>query len=96
LQTAVTDTKVVQNVLVETQAGVRTEIDVISTTPAGTTRLQEAKASATARLTPNQKAAHPEIEQTGATVVSKTKAGYPRGSQIPPTKVEVKRPAPKH
>jgi RHS repeat-associated protein len=91
-ETAATDTNVVQNLRVTTTGGTRTEIDIASRTSSGAIRLQEAKASERARLTPNQAKAHPEIEQSGATVVSRNKAGYPAGSRIPPTKVEVVRP----
>ena len=38
---------------------------------------------------------HPEIEKSGATVVGRGKPGYPGGTQIPPTRVEVVRPKPK-
>jgi len=58
----------------------------------GAVHLQEAKSSAAARPTPNQAKAHPEIAKTGATVVGQGKPGYPGGTKIPPTKVEVVRP----
>jgi hypothetical protein len=90
--TALTDTNVVQNVTVRTQSGVRTQIDVVSTNSAGNVVLQEAKSSATAPLTPNQAAAHPEIGRSGATVVGKGKPPYGGGTQIPPTPVKVVRP----
>jgi hypothetical protein len=91
-ETAVTDTKVAQNVMVKTESGVKTQIDIMSTKPSGALRMQEAKASATAKSTPNQVAAHPEIEKTGATVVGKGKPDYPGGTKIPPTEVEIVRP----
>jgi RHS repeat-associated protein len=90
--TALTDTNVAQNVMVKTQSGVRTQIDVVSTNASGNVALTEAKSSATARLTPAQAAAHPEIAKTGATVVGKGKPGYPGGTSIPPTQVKVVRP----
>ena len=90
--TALTDSNVVQNVMVRTQSGVRTQIDVVSTSPSGSVVLQEAKSSATAPLTPNQAAAHPEIANTGATVVGQGKPPYVGGTQIPPTPVKVVRP----
>jgi hypothetical protein len=43
-------------------------------------------------VTPGQAQAHPEIQKTGATVVGKGKPGYPAGTQIPPTSVNVIRP----
>jgi integrase len=58
----------------------------------GDVRLQEAKSSATAKLTDRQKAAHPEIQKSGATVVGKGKPDYPGGTKIQPTKVEIVRP----
>jgi hypothetical protein len=54
--------------------------------------LTEAKSSQTARLTPNQAKAFPKIEQTGATVKGVGKPGFPGGTQIPPTKVDIVRP----
>jgi len=54
--------------------------------------LTEAKSSATAPLTANQTKAFPEIEKTGATVKGAGKPGFPGGTQIPPTKVEIVRP----
>jgi RHS repeat-associated protein len=90
--TALSDTNVAQNVTVRTQSGVRTQIDVVSTNAAGDIALREAKSSATAGLTPNQAAAHPDIANTGATVVGRGKPSYPGGTQIPPTTVQVVRP----
>lgn len=90
--TALTDTNVVQNVTVRTQSGVRTQIDVVSTNPAGQVVLTEAKSSATAPLTRAQAAAHPEIAQSGATVAGKGKPPYVGGTQIPPTEVKIVRP----
>jgi RHS repeat-associated protein len=87
-----TDTKVVEQVTLKTESGAKTRMDVVSTDVSGNVRLQEAKGSATAPLTPSQAVAHPEIEQTGATVVGKGKSGYPGGTKIPPTKVEIVRP----
>ena len=72
---AVTDTNVVQNVTIKTESGVKTVMDIVSKDASGNTALTEAKSSATARLTPNQTAAHPEIGQTGGTVVSQGKPG---------------------
>jgi RHS repeat-associated protein len=86
------DPGAVQNVTVKTQSGVRTVIDVVSKDASGRTELTEAKSSATARLTGPQRAAHPEIAKTGATVAGKGKPGYPGGTRIPPTQVNVVRP----
>jgi RHS repeat-associated protein len=86
------DSKVAEQVTLKTESGVKTKMDVVSTKPSGEVRLQEAKSSAEAPLTKNQKIAHPEIEKSGATVVGKGKPDYPGGTKIPPTKVEVVRP----
>jgi hypothetical protein len=64
--TEATDTDVAEQVTLKTQSGVKTKMDVVSKTDSGTVRLQEAKSSAEAPLTRNQKLAHPEIEKTGA------------------------------
>jgi RHS repeat-associated protein len=91
-RTALTDSNVVQNLKVRTSSGVDFEIDVASKNSSGTFRGQEAKASATARLSKPQQAGHPEMARSGATVVSKNKPGYPAGSRLPPTNIEVVRP----
>jgi hypothetical protein len=52
----------------------------------------ECKASETAPLTRNQKRAFPEIEQSGGRIMGKGKPGFPGGTQIPPTRVEILRP----
>jgi RHS repeat-associated protein len=88
-----TQTGVVQQVTVKTQSGVRTRIDVAGRDAStGAVRLTEAKSSGTAPLTKNQKAAFPEIEQSGATVLGKGKPGFDGGTAIPPTKVDIVRP----
>jgi hypothetical protein len=43
-------------------------------------------------LTKNQKKGFLAIEKNGGTVVGKGKPGYPGGTQIPPTKVDINRP----
>ena len=86
------DPGTVQNVTLQTQSGTRTVMDFVGKDANGSISLTEAKSSATARLTPNQAAAHPEIANTGATVMGKGKPGYPGGTQIPPTNVNVVRP----
>lgn len=89
---ATVQTGTVQNVTVETQSGTRTVVDVMGRDQAGNIALTEAKSSATAPLTPNQAAAHPEIAESGATVVGQGKGEFTGGTQIPPTKVDVVRP----
>jgi hypothetical protein len=73
--TKATDTKVAEQVTLKTESGVKTRMDVVSQKPAGTVRLQEAKSSAKAPLTKAQKAAHPEIAKSGATVVGQLDKG---------------------
>jgi hypothetical protein len=79
-------------VTVETKNGVKTRIDFATKDQTGQIGLTEAKSSATAPLTPNQAKAFPEIEKTGATVKGAGKPGFPGGTQIPPTKVDIVRP----
>ena len=55
----------------------------------GTTRLSDMKASAKAPFTPNQTVVYPELEIYGGVVVGKGKAPYVRGTNIPPTVVDV-------
>lgn len=87
-----TDTDVVQQVTIKTQSGVRTRVDLLSKDSTGATRCTECKASATAPLTTNQRLAFPEIQQSGGVVVGKGKPGFPGGTQIPPTKIDIVRP----
>jgi RHS repeat-associated protein len=91
-KTAETDTDVVQNITIKTDSGTKTVMDVVSRDSSGNPRLQEAKSSDTAPLTPNQRATHPEIKRTGGTVVGRGKPGFPGGTKIPPTSVDVVRP----
>jgi filamentous hemagglutinin len=83
---------VAQQVTVKTQSGVRTRIDLMGRDASGNIVCTECKASATASLTRNQAAAFPEIQQSGAVVVGKGKPGFPGGTQIPPTTVDIVRP----
>ncbi|MDR2838507.1 MAG: hypothetical protein LBV49_08130, partial [Azonexus sp.] len=83
---------VVEQVTVKTQSGVKTRIDLIGRDAAGNIVCTECKASLTAPLTKNQAAAFPEIKQSGAIVVGQGKPGFPGGTQIPPTKVDIIRP----
>jgi RHS repeat-associated protein len=91
-QLKATQTGVVQEVTVKTTGGVKTRIDIIGRDAKGNIVCTECKASATAPLTKNQAAAHPQIQQSGAVVVGQGKPGFPGGTVIPPTKVEVIRP----
>ena len=87
-----TQTGVVQQVTVKTQSGTRTRIDLMGRDADGNIVCTECKASETAPLTTNQKIAFPEIQESGAVVVGKGKPGFPGGTQIPPTTVNVVRP----
>jgi RHS repeat-associated protein len=82
---------VVEQLTVKTESGVKTKLDFAGK-ESGQTVLTEAKGSATAPFTPNQTKAFPEIQKTGCTVCGKGKPGFPGGTKIPPTKVNVVRP----
>jgi hypothetical protein len=78
----------------QTMSGAKTRLDYLFRDPStNAIRCFECKSSATARLRPNQVVAFPEIESSGATIVGAGKPGFPRGTIIPPTKVEVIRPS---
>lgn len=87
-----TSTEVAEEVTVRTASGVKTRVDIMSRDAAGKISCHECKASATAPLTKNQKAAHPEIAASGAVVVGKGKPGFPAGTVIPPQEVKIIRP----
>ncbi len=57
-------------------------------------KLTDAKSSATAGFTPNQTTGYPLLQQNGGVVVGNNGAafGFPAGTQIPPTKVDIVRP----
>jgi hypothetical protein len=81
-----------QQITVKTKSGVKTRIDIIGKNKeTGQIECVECKSSSTAPLTKNQKKAFPEIEESGAIVIGKGKPPYTGGTQIPPTKVEVRR-----
>ena len=86
-------TGIVRQVTVETESGIKTRLDLVGRDASGSVRLTEAKASETARLTPNQRTAFPEIAETGCTVCGQGKPGFPGGTRIPPTNVEIVRPS---
>ncbi|SDS95921.1 S-type pyocin domain-containing protein [Pseudomonas granadensis] len=81
-----------QQVTIKTQSGTRTRLDMIGRDASGDIACVECKASDTAPLTRNQKRAFPEIEQSGGRIMGKGKPGFPGGTQIPPTRVEILRP----
>ncbi len=80
-------------VTIEVKDGTKTRMDFVSVED-GNIKLTEAKSSTTAPLTPNQKTAHPQIEQYGGTIKGNngSNIGLPSGTEIPPTKVDVIRP----
>ncbi|MDH1558792.1 S-type pyocin domain-containing protein [Pseudomonas chengduensis] len=84
-----------QQVTVKTRSGTRTRLDMIGRDADGNVSCVECKASETAPLTRNQRQGFPEIEQSGAVIVGKGKPGFPGGTEIPPTRVEISRPFPK-
>ncbi|RON69830.1 S-type pyocin domain-containing protein [Pseudomonas fluorescens] len=81
-----------QQVTVKTESGTRTRLDMIGRDKNGDITCVECKASDTAPLTRNQKKAFPEIERSGGTIVGKGKPGFPGGTVIPPTRVDIVRP----
>ena len=87
-----TQTGVVQQVTVKTKSGTKTRIDLMGRDASGNIVCTECKASATAPLTKNQKTAFPEIRQSGGIVVGKGKPGFPGGTKVPPTRVNIVRP----
>jgi RHS repeat-associated protein len=81
---------VVEQVTVKTKSGTKTVLDGIGIDKnSGEISIQEYKASLTAPLTKNQKIAHPEIEESGATVVGKGKPPFGGGTEIPPTEIKI-------
>jgi hypothetical protein len=81
-----------QQVTIKTESGTRTRLDMIGRDANGDIACVECKASETAPLTRNQKRAFPEIEHSGGRIVGKGKPGFPGGTEIPPTRVEILRP----
>jgi len=69
-------------------------LDNVSRNQNGAVVLTDAKSSATAGLTKNQKIGYPALQQNGGTVMGQKGAdlGYPAGFQIGPTKVIIVRP----
>ncbi|ROO08083.1 pyocin [Pseudomonas fluorescens] len=81
-----------QQVTIKTESGTRTRLDMIGRDANGDINCVECKASDTAPLTRNQKQAFPEIERSGGTIVGKGKPGFPGGTVLPPTRVDIVRP----
>jgi RHS repeat-associated protein len=71
-------------------SGKNVRLDAVGTDRAtGNVRLTDAKASPTARFTPNQTVVYPELQKHGGTVAGAGKPPYSGGTVIPPTKVDV-------
>ncbi|MDA2168368.1 pre-toxin TG domain-containing protein [Bacillus pacificus] len=86
------DTVVEQITLKTNKTGTKTRLDFLgANNDLEDIRIVEAKGSPTAPLTKKQKIAIPEIEEHGATVVGKGKPPFVGGTEIPPTKVEIRR-----
>jgi RHS repeat-associated protein len=85
-------TGLVQQLTVKTESGIRTKLDIVGRDSSGAIKCTECKSSATAPLTKAQKAGFPEIGKTGAVVLGKGKSGFPGGTIIPPTKIDIVRP----
>jgi len=79
-------------VTMKTPSGIVTRMDIVSRDSFGNMCLFECKSSWTAPLTKNQSLAFPEIKQFGATILGQGKPGFPGGTIIPPTKVNILRP----
>jgi RHS repeat-associated protein len=86
------NTSISEQVSMKAKNGVTVKLDGVSKSAAGKTVLTEAKSSATAPPTTNQKVAFPSIAEHGAVVVGKGKPGFPGGTVIPPTQVDIIRP----
>jgi hypothetical protein len=85
-------TNIVEQVTIKAGNGVNTRVDAVSTNTSGRIALTEAKSSSTAPLTGNQKVAFPSIAQSGGVVIGNGKPGYPGGTIIPPTQINIVRP----
>lgn len=84
---------IVEQITIKTKSGTRTRIDVVGKNKkTGKIELTEAKSSKSAPLTKNQKKAFPEIAESGGEVVGKGKGIFKKGTEIPATKVNIKRP----
>ena len=79
-------------VTAKTGSGIRIRIDIIGRDLSGNICLFECKSSLTAPLTKNQTLAFPEILKSGGTIVGKGKPGFPGGTVISPSSVNMLRP----
>ena len=84
-------TDISEQVTVKTKSGTNVKPDFLSRDQNGNVKVTEAKGSQDAPLTPNQTKGFPEIEQSSGTVVGAGKPGFPGGTTIPPTPVDIAR-----
>jgi RHS repeat-associated protein len=79
-----------KQITIETRSGVQTRLDFLTKDPkTGEIGCIECKTSATAPLTPKQTLTIPEIGRTGGMIVGAGKPGFPGGTQLPPTVVQI-------
>ena len=79
-----------QQITIETASGVRTRLDFLTLDPVtGDIGCVECKASSTAPLTTNQTLGFSEIGQSGGTIVGAGKPGFPGGTVIAPTNLQI-------
>lgn len=84
------DIDIASQLTLETPSGKRTRMDFVTRDPtSGTIRCIECKASDTAPLRTRQREAFPEIGTSGAMVKGAGKPGFPGGTVLPPTNVEI-------
>jgi hypothetical protein len=80
-------------ITVRTPTGAETRLDFVTRDPVSKEiGCIECKGSEKARTTSNQNRAFPEIKQRGATIIGNGKPGFPGGTEIPPTQVQIWRP----
>lgn len=87
-----TNTNVESQITIKVANGTVTRLDNVSLDSSGQIALHEAKSSATAGLTRNQRAAHPQLQRSGGVVIGKGKGIFTGGTIIPPTTIQIVRP----
>lgn len=77
-------------VTLRTENSLQPRMDFVTRDPqSGTIGCIECKASQTAPINPNQRLTHAEIARSGAIIVGAGKPGFPGGTKIPPTEVQI-------
>jgi RHS repeat-associated protein len=77
-------------ITIKTESGISTRLDFMTKDPfTGKLNCIECKASQTAPLTINQAAAFEEIAKSGGTITGAGKLGFPGGTSLPPTIVDI-------